>query len=89
MPNVGVDAQIPTYHDYSVTQAWSRVLYHHPSSADGLLFASRMNGPALSVAIFERATKGLRERKRLPVVLHPGFKAIVATPGLTVVPDQS
>jgi hypothetical protein len=29
----------------------------------GPLFASRMNSTALSVAIFERAAKGLRERK--------------------------
>lgn len=88
MPNLGIDAQISTYHDYSVTQVWSKVLHDHSSFVDGLLFASRMNSPALSVAIFERASKGLRERKRVPVVLHPGFKAIVATPGLTVVPDQ-
>ena len=89
MPNLGIDAQISTYHDYSVTRAWSRALYDHPSSVDGLLFASRMNSPALSVAIFDRASKDLRERKRVPVLLHPGFKAIVATPGLSVVPDQS
>ena len=89
MPNLGIDAQISTYHDYSVTQAWSKALHDHPSAVDGLLFASRMNSPALSVAIYERASKGLRERERVAVLPHPGFKAIAAIPGLTVVPDQS
>jgi hypothetical protein len=89
MPNLGIDAQISTYHDYNITQAWSKALHDHPSSVAGLLFASRMNSPALSVAIFDRASKGLRERTRVPVRLPPGFKAIAAMPGLTVVPDRS
>ena len=88
MPNLGIDAQISAYHDYSVTRAWSKALHDHPAAVDGLVFASRMNSPALSVAIFERASKGLRERNRVPLLFHPGFKAIAANPGLTVVSDQ-
>jgi hypothetical protein len=37
MPNLGIDAQISTYHDYSVTQAWSKALHDRPSSVGGLL----------------------------------------------------
>jgi RES domain-containing protein len=88
MPNLGIDGQISTHHDYVVTQAWSKALHDHPASVDGLLFTSRMNSPALSVAIFERGSKGLRERNRIPVLSHPGFTAIASIPGLTVIPDS-
>lgn len=57
MPNLGIDGQISTHHDYRVTQAWSKALHDHPASVDGLLFASRMNSPALSVASVKGAAR--------------------------------
>lgn len=52
-------------------------------------FGSLVVWPSERVAQPFEGTERLREQKRVPVALHPGFKAIIATSGLTVVPDQS
>jgi hypothetical protein len=88
MPNLGIDGQTATFHDHGVTQARSKALHDHPSLVDGLMYGSRLSSPALSVAIFERATTGLRERSPMPVRSHPGVKAIASIPGLTVIRDN-
>jgi len=52
---IGLDNQITTIPDYSITQAWSRALYDHPEAPDGLYYTSRNYPKGQAIAVFDRA----------------------------------
>ncbi len=50
---------------YTVSEAWSRAIYNHPSRPDGIVFRSRFDPAGKLAAIFDRdphdwAVKGMR-----------------------------
>lgn len=51
---LGLDNQISTTPDYSITQAWARALYLHPRQPDGLYYLSRNYPKGAAIALFDR-----------------------------------
>lgn len=49
---------------YEVPQAWSKALYAHPGTYDGIAYHARHDDEALCYAIFERAAPAVREFSR-------------------------
>ena len=55
----GVTAELASGSDYAASQLWSRALWEHSDQPDGILYRSRHDDSALSVAVYDRAKDGL------------------------------
>jgi RES domain len=49
---------------YSVPQAWSKELYAHPITADGIAYDGRLDSREVCYAIFDRAQGAIEEIER-------------------------
>lgn len=52
---LGTTAQLAADSRYDFSQAWSRALWEHPDSPDGVAYRSRHDDVALCAAIYDRA----------------------------------
>lgn len=56
LTRIGADARLCSDCDYSLTQKWSKAIYDHPASVDGIFYRSRLDYARFACAIFDRAT---------------------------------
>lgn len=56
LARIGADARLCSDCDYSLTQKWSKAIYDHPASVDGIFFRSRLDPARFACAIFDRAS---------------------------------
>ncbi len=73
LARLGVTAELASGGDYQSPQHWSRALWEHHDQPDGLLYRSRHDDSAHSIALYDRAKDGLK---------------IVQAPSLTEDPQQ-
>lgn len=78
--------------DYACTQRVSAQIHAVPGADgvplfDGVLYPSRNNYPAASVALFERAKAKVKVVDDIDLVDHAGWPAFVAAYGIAVEPD--
>ena len=59
LARLGVTAELASGSDYAASQLWSRALWEHSDKPDGILYRSRHDDSALSVALYDRAKDGL------------------------------
>jgi hypothetical protein len=59
LARLGVTAELASGSDYAVSQDWSRALWEHTDEPDGILYRSRHDDSALSVALYNPAKDGL------------------------------
>jgi hypothetical protein len=59
LARLGVTAELASGSDYAGSQLWSRALWEHSDKPDGILYRSRHDDSALSVAVYDRAREGL------------------------------
>jgi hypothetical protein len=59
LARLGVTAELASGSDYGGSQLWSRALWEHSDQPDGILYPSRHDDSALSVALYDRAKDGL------------------------------
>lgn len=71
------DNRISTERPYHTTQQWSRALYLHPQQPDGIIYRSRHNPRFQCVALFDRCTGKLADRKT-EEMMGPVWRAWVA-----------
>lgn len=70
----GASTDLNSNGDWLLTQGWSRSIYEAYEEAEGILYASSMNGHEPGVVLYERAYDALPER--------PRFNRALADPGL-------
>jgi hypothetical protein len=59
LARLGVTAELTSGSDYAASRLWSRALWEHADKPDGILYRSRHDDSALSVAVYDRAKDGL------------------------------
>jgi hypothetical protein len=59
LARLGVTAELASGSDYAVSQEWSRVLWEHKESPDGILYRSRHDDSAFCIALYNRAKDAL------------------------------
>ena len=59
LARLGVTAELASGSDYAASRLWSRALWEHTDQPDGILYRSRHDDSALSVALYGRAKDGL------------------------------
>ena len=59
LARLGVTAELASGIDYRASRFWSRALWEHSDEPDGILYRSRHDDSALSVAVYDRAKDGL------------------------------
>ena len=59
LARLGVTAELASGSHYVGSQLWSRALWEHSDEPDGILYRSRHDDSALSVAVYDRAKDGL------------------------------
>ncbi len=86
LSQLGADGRLTTGDDHRLSQRWARALWDHADQPDGLVYRARHDPSKESVAIFDRASQGLRLRRlrrilddqaRLAQILdHYGFALV-------------
>jgi RES domain len=61
LANIGADGRLSSGDDYTQTQTWSRALWSHPETPDGIYYLARHDLSRPSIAIFDRAREGIAE----------------------------
>lgn len=56
---LGVTAELASRSDYAASQEWSRALWEHKDSPDGILYRSRHDDSGFCVALYDRAKDAL------------------------------
>jgi len=59
LARLGATAELASSAAYAVSQAWSRALWNHADTSDGIQYRSRHDDSALCVAIYDRAKDAL------------------------------
>jgi len=59
LARLGMTAEVASGSDYAGSQLWSRALWEHSDKPDGILYRSRHDDSALSVALYHRAKDGV------------------------------
>jgi hypothetical protein len=59
LARLGVTTELASGGDYAASRLWSRALWEHNNKPDGILYRSRHDDSALSVALYDRAKHGL------------------------------
>jgi len=59
LARLGVTAEVASGSNYALSQLWSLALWEHSDQPDGILYRSRHDDSALSVAVYDRAKDGL------------------------------
>lgn len=61
LAHLGGDARLFSA-DYSVSRQWSKRIYHHPSSPDGILYPARHDETRMCAALFDRVCEDIAEQ---------------------------
>jgi hypothetical protein len=59
LARLGATAELATGSAYTASQQWSRGLWEHKDSPDGILYRSRHDDSAFCIALYDRAKNGL------------------------------
>lgn len=54
--------------DHAISQVWSRAIYEHPSSPDGLCYRANHDNGEICAALFDRCREGLKVVSSQPVL---------------------
>ncbi len=54
---IGADLSVACTHTYGLSRAWSKALYEHKDSVDGIQYYSRLAGSRLCFALFDRVAE--------------------------------
>jgi hypothetical protein len=55
LARLGTTMEVASISDYALSQAWSRALWEHTDTPDGVVYRSRHDDSALCVAVYDRA----------------------------------
>lgn len=55
LPKLGATSEVSATRDYALSQAWSRALWVHPATIDGIVYWSRHDDDQGCLALFDRA----------------------------------
>lgn len=77
LARIGADARLCSDCDYSLTQKWSKAIYDHPASVDGIFFRSRLDPARFACAVFDRAS-AVVTADRLGKLTRPEHAAALA-----------
>ncbi|HEX5165057.1 MAG TPA: RES family NAD+ phosphorylase [Thermomicrobiales bacterium] len=86
---LGADARLTTG-QYTVSQRWSRAIWHHPERPDGVLYRSRHDPSRLSAALFDRVADSVvltRSDAFTSASMQQSLRDVFATYGYVVVED--
>ncbi len=77
LARIGADARLCSDCDYNLTQKWSKAIYDHPASVDGVFYRSRLDPARYACAIFDR-TSGVVTAERLGSLARPEHATALA-----------
>ena len=60
LAQLGVTAEAASGGRYDTSRRWSRALWDHPDRPDGIVYRSRHDDSAFSIALYDRARNRLR-----------------------------
>jgi hypothetical protein len=59
LARLGVTAEVASRSDYALSQRWSRTLWEHNDTPDGILYRPRHDDSAFCIAVYDRAKDAL------------------------------
>jgi hypothetical protein len=68
LPKLGATAEVSATRDYTLSQAWSRALWMHPATVDGIVYRSRHDDDQGCLALFDRASDAIAVEQDVPLV---------------------
>lgn len=68
LPRLGGTAEVSATRDYALSQAWSRALWLHPATIDGIIYRSRHDDDQRCLALFDRARDAVSVEQDAPLV---------------------
>lgn len=75
LARLGVTAELTSGSNYTASQQWSRALWEHKDSPDGILYRARHDDSALCLALYDRFEDGLAEVESQSLTADPQYLA--------------
>ena len=69
---MGVPSDVARAAPHDLGQAWALAFHEHPSSVDGIMYPSRLNGQT-NIAVFDRAIPKISAVATMPLIQVPGL----------------
>jgi RES domain-containing protein len=76
LAQIGADVRVTVGDDYEQSRRWARALWSHAAAADGILYVARRDPSRQSLAVFDRTSATVRE-KRLGSLFDARHRAVL------------